>query len=143
MQAVQLVLGDPVYAAGLRDALTRTGPWSIAFRNAPDPSQCCVLVLDEEAFERMARPLAHPERVVLITRTDPPQLSEAWDAGIVSVVSEQDPPGTVLLAIMAAALRVSRLQAVMPVDVESSAPAPGGSIAPAGKGSRLKSLKHN
>jgi hypothetical protein len=143
MQAVQLVLGDPVYAAGLRDALTRTGPWSIDFRDAPDPSRCCVLVVDEDAFDRMARPLPHPERVVLITRMDPPHLSDAWDAGIVSVLSEQDPPGTVLLAIMAAALRVSRLLAVSPAHAASSAPEPGGSIAPAGKGSRLKSLKHN
>ena len=121
MQTVQLVLGDPGYASGLRDALTRTGPWSIGLGEAPDAGRNCVLVVDEAAFERMARPVLHPERVVLITRTDPLRLARAWDAGIVSVVSEEDPPGTVLLAIMAAALRVSRLCPAPPVDFAATA----------------------
>ena len=74
----------------------------------PDPSQHCVLVLDETAFARLPLPLSNPERVVLITRKDPQLLAQAWDAGIVSVVSEEDPLNTVLLAIMAAALRVAK-----------------------------------
>ena len=64
------------------------------------------MVLDEEAFERLPLPLSNPERVVLITRReaqDPQLLAQAWEAGIVSVVSEEDPLSTVLLAIMAAA----------------------------------------
>ena len=44
--------------------------------------------------------------MVLITRQDPQLLAQAWEAGIVSVVSQDDPMSTVLLAIMAAALRV-------------------------------------
>jgi hypothetical protein len=70
-----------------------------------------VLVLDEDALARTALPLPYPERVVLIARKDPQHLSQAWDAGIVSVVSDDDPPSTVLLAIMAAALRVPRSKA--------------------------------
>ncbi len=35
-------------------------------------------------------------------------MAEAWEAGVVSVVSEQDPISTVLLAIMAAGLRVDK-----------------------------------
>jgi hypothetical protein len=35
-------------------------------------------------------------------------MAEAWEAGVVSVVSEQDPVSTVLLAIMAAGLRVDK-----------------------------------
>ena len=62
-------------------------------------------------FNRLPLPLAHPERVVLITRKDPQHLSRAWDAGIVSVVSVDDAPSTVLLAIMAAALRIPKAQA--------------------------------
>jgi hypothetical protein len=66
--------------------------------------------------------------VVLITRKDPQHLSRAWDAGIVSVVSEDDPANTVLLAIMAAALRVPKLQgaaapsAISPTSHSSPAP---------------------
>jgi len=48
-------------------------------------------VLDEAAFARLPLPLSNPERVVLITRKDPQLLAEAWDAGIVSVVSGADP----------------------------------------------------
>jgi len=55
-------------------------------------------------------PLPYPERVVLLTRKDPAHLSHAWEAGIVSLVSPDDPPSTVLLAIMAAALRVPKPQ---------------------------------
>jgi hypothetical protein len=134
MQAVQLVLGDAVYAAGLRDALTRTGPWSVAALAVPDPSQRCVLVLDEEAMARLPLPLAHPERVVLITRKDAQHLSKAWEAGIVSVISDEDPPATVLLAIMAASLRVPRLKESDP----AGAAAEGGAAVDYGK----KSPKH-
>jgi len=66
------------------------------------------MVLDEAAFGRLPFPLENPERVVLITRKDPQLLAQAWDAGIVSVVSADDPVNTVLLAIMAAALRVAK-----------------------------------
>jgi hypothetical protein len=41
-------------------------------------------------------------------------MAEAWDAGIISIVSEQDPISTVLLAIMAAALRVDKPHAFHP-----------------------------
>jgi hypothetical protein len=68
------------------------------------------LVVDETALRRLPLPLAHPERVVLISRQDPQLLAEAWDAGIVSVASLEDSLPTVLLAIMAAALRAAQNQ---------------------------------
>ena len=111
MQTVQFALADAVYAAVLRDALLHTGPWYVVPVADPDPSQKCVVVIDEDAFSRLPLPVPHPERVVLITRKDPQHLSRAWDAGIVSVVSVDDAPNTVLLAIMAAALRVPKAQA--------------------------------
>jgi hypothetical protein len=77
----------------------------------PDPSRKCVLVLDESAFARLALPLSNPERVVLITRKDPQLMAQAWEAGIVSVVSQRDPISTVQLAIMAAALRIEKSHA--------------------------------
>ena len=129
MQAVQLVIAYAVFAAALREALTRSGPWQVVFRQAPDICQKCVLVLDEDAFERLPLPLPNPERVVLITpRKDAQHLSLAWDAGIVSVVVQSDPTSTVLLAIMAAALRVkSQAAAAAPSGISPnhpSSPAP-------------------
>jgi hypothetical protein len=64
--------------------------------------------LDDASFTRLALPLLHPERVVLISRQDPELLAQAWDAGIVSVASVTDSLPTVLLAIMAASLRVAK-----------------------------------
>ena len=49
------------------------------------------MVLDQAALERLPLPLANPERIVLITQRDPHLMAEAWEAGVVSVVSEQDP----------------------------------------------------
>lgn len=111
MQTVQFILADAVYSAALREALVRSGPWHVVRVDDPDPSQMCVVVMDEDAFDRQRLPLSHPERVVLITLRDPQHLSRAWDAGIVSVVSVDDAPSTVQLAIMAAALRVPKAQA--------------------------------
>ena len=108
MQTVQLAIADGMYAAALREALSQSCAWHVEAVGRPDPSRQCVMVLDEAALERLPLPLANPERIVLITQRDPHLLAEAWEAGIVSVVSEQDPISTVLLAIMAAALRVAK-----------------------------------
>jgi hypothetical protein len=108
MQTVQLVLADAVYAASLREALSRSGPWQVDSVDQPDLRRRCVVVLDQLAFDRLPLPLSNPERVVLITRKDSQLLAQAWEAGIISVVSDEDPLPTVLLAIMAAALRVAK-----------------------------------
>lgn len=112
MQTVQLAIMDAVYEAALRDALVRSGPWHVERVDAPKAGERCVLVMDEACLNRVSLPLAYPERIVLLTRKDPAHLSHAWEAGIVSLVSPDDPPGTVLLAIMAAALRVPKPQTV-------------------------------
>jgi hypothetical protein len=108
MRTVQLSLADAGYAAALREALTRTGPWHVEMVDRPDPALPCVLVLDESSFQRLPLPLINPERVVLISQQDPQLLARAWDASIVSVLSTQDSLPTVLLAIMAAALRIGK-----------------------------------
>src|SRR5215472_4925553 len=108
MQTVQLSIADCQYAAGLREVLCRNCAWHVELVERPDQSQSSVLVIDEAAFERLPLPLSNPERVVLITRHDPELLARAWDAGIVSVVSHADPTATVMLAVMAAALRVDK-----------------------------------
>ncbi len=110
LQKVQVAIAAGPYAESVRGALSRGCAWHVEFVDRPDPSQPCVLVLDESALESLPLPVANPERVVLITRKDPQSLAEAWDAGIVSVVSESDPLNTVLLAVMAAGLRIAKTQ---------------------------------
>lgn len=111
MQMVQVALSRAAYADALRDALAQD--W--AFRDcqvlrvdAPDLQKQGVIVVDSDALERLQHPLPNPERVVLIARHDPQQLSRAWNAGIVSVVYDNDPLSTAMLAIMAARFRVSK-----------------------------------
>lgn len=128
MQTVQFALADAAYAAALQNALVRSGPWQVLPMQNPDPGRKCVVVMDEESLHRLPLPLAHPERVVLITRKDPQHLSRAWEAGIVSVVSVDDAPSTVLLAIMAAALRIPKAQAA---PGSASGISPSRSVAPA------------
>jgi hypothetical protein len=109
MQTVQLAISDAAYLAALREALSHSCAWKVEPIDLPAASRSCVLAMDEQAFERIPLPLANPERVVLITRKDTHQLmAQAWEAGIVSVVHTDDPLDTVLLAIMAAALRVAK-----------------------------------
>ena len=108
MQKIQLAIADSAYEAALREALVRSGPWHVESVETPQPAEKCVLVMDEVRLNQVPLPLPFPERVVLLTRKDPANLSHAWDAGIVSLVSPDDPPGTILLAIMAAALRVPK-----------------------------------
>jgi hypothetical protein len=133
MQSVQLSIADGRYAATVREALSRSCAWQIEAVEQPDLSRHGVMVLDEQAFARLPLPLSNPERVVLIAhkKPEPSQLAlaQAWEAGIVSVVSEEDPLNTVLLAIMAAALRVEKptfttSSEISPTSTGQSAPIP-------------------
>jgi len=108
METIQLAISDRPYATALREALLRNGPWQVSCVDKPDPDEPGVIVLDTVTLEQMALPIANPERVVLITRNDPGHLSDAWDAGVLSVVFEKDPISTAMLAIMSARLRVPR-----------------------------------
>jgi hypothetical protein len=108
MQTVQLAIADGMYAAALREALSHSCAWHVESVDRPDPARPCVMVLDQAALEHLPQPLSNPERIVLITRRDTQPMAEAWEAGIISIVSEQDPISTVLLAIMAAGLRVDK-----------------------------------
>jgi hypothetical protein len=109
MQTVQLSIADPAYGAALREAVAHSCAWHVEPVAVPDPSQPGVMVLDWSTFSRLPLPLSNPERVVLIGPQEPQVLAQAWDAGIVSVVSRGDPIDTVLMAIMAAALRVDKV----------------------------------
>jgi len=108
MQTIQLSIADPAYGAALRDALVHSCAWHVETADRPDPLWPGVMVLDWTMFGTLPLPLSNPERVVLIGPQNPQVLAEAWNAGIVSVVSQDDPIDTVLMAIMAAALRVEK-----------------------------------
>ena len=130
MQTVQLAITDGAYAAAVQEALSHSCAWHVEAVDRPDPTRLGVLVLDQPALERLPLPLANPERIVLIVHKDPELLAQAWEAGIVSVISEEDPMNTVLLAIMAAGLRVEKphslhfLSGISPSSGETSAPEP-------------------
>jgi hypothetical protein len=131
LQTVQLSIGDGTYAAAVREAVARSCAWHVELVERPDPWLNSVLVLDEASFERLPLPLPNPERIVLIARKEPGLLAEAWAAGIVSVVSKDDSISTVLLAIMAAALRVTRFHnAPVPSGISPSIGSTCESLAP-------------
>lgn len=108
METVQLTIGDAPYASALRELLERNSACAVCCVEVPDPKQDGVIVVDADGLDRLPFPLLNPERVVLITRNDSEHLSQAWDAGIRSVVFNEDPLSTAVLAIMAAELRVPK-----------------------------------
>jgi len=108
METIQLAISNRSYAAALRDLLARNPGWRIVVADAPDPAMEGVMVVDSESLERLPQHIARPERIVLITQKDAPHLARAWEAGIVSVVYDNEPINTALLAIMAARLRVAK-----------------------------------
>jgi hypothetical protein len=88
--------------------LERSGTRQVRCVPLPDPRQEGVLVIDCRALEALPLELVNPDRIVLITRNDSQHLSQAWNAGIRSVVFSDDPLSTAVLAIMAAELRVTK-----------------------------------
>jgi hypothetical protein len=106
MYNVQLALGNAPYAAVLYDLLTTTESCKVSKVERPDERQPGVLVVNPDTMDCMPMPLDRPERVVLITPNDEKRLERAWQAGIRCVVFDSDPPRTMALAVMAAALRV-------------------------------------
>jgi len=108
MDTIQVAIANERYATALRELLARSAGWKVLSVDVPDPRIEGVIVLDAQALDRLPSQTANPERVVLIARNDPGALARAWEAGIVSVVSENDPMSTAMLAIMAARLQVAK-----------------------------------
>jgi len=105
MNCIQLALSNVAKADLLRGLLCRTTQMPVHCVESPSIEEACVVVVDPSHLRMLPAPLAFPERVVLITKNDPNHLKDAWEAGINSVVSDQDPPNTVVLAILSACLR--------------------------------------
>ena len=108
METVQLAITNGTYATTLRELLARNAGWKALIVESPNTRAEGVIVLDTLALESLPSGFPNPERVVLITQNEPQLLARAWEAGIVSVVFENDPMDTALLAIMAARLNVGK-----------------------------------
>lgn len=106
MYTVQLAVGNAPYGATLSDLLTHTESCSVTPVDKPDPNQPGVMVVNEKTVDSLPSPIERPERIVLITPNEARRLERAWQAGIRCVVFDSDPPRTMALAVMAAALRV-------------------------------------
>jgi hypothetical protein len=106
MYTVQLAVGNAPYGAVLSDLLMHTENCSVTAMDKPDPRQPGVMVVNEKTIESLPTPIERPERIVLITPNEARGLERAWQAGIRSVIFDSDPPRTMALAVMAAALRV-------------------------------------
>jgi hypothetical protein len=105
MGSIQVSLSDAARAEALCALLERSTQTPVLRVERPDLEAACVAVLDEPTFQGLARPIEHADRIVLITRNDAVHLKEAWEAGVHSVLSEQDPLNTVVLAVLATCLR--------------------------------------
>ena len=108
IEHVQVAIANAAYAAALRDMLRRSGAADVECVEVPDPKLGGVLVLDAECLESLPVALINPDRIVLIAQNDPRSLARAWEIGVSSVVFENDPLSTTVLAVMSAALRSAK-----------------------------------
>jgi hypothetical protein len=119
METIQLAIASPTYATALRELLVRNAGWFVRVVDVPDTRHDGVIVLDTAALNGLPGDVPNPERIVLVTQNEPRLLAQAWEAGIVSVVFENDPMNTALLAIMSAQLRVGKAARPGPADSAS------------------------
>jgi hypothetical protein len=105
MASIQLVLSDAAKAEALRGVLARSAQREVVCLDNPDLQSACVVVVDQQRFACLHQPLTHPDKIVLLAHNDPVSLKEAWDAGVSSVVTDQDSLNTLVLAILAVCLR--------------------------------------
>ncbi|MGC8761763.1 MAG: hypothetical protein ACP5VC_17545 [Bryobacteraceae bacterium] len=103
--SIQVSLTDADRARALCELLQRSTQTPVVCTDRPDLENACAVVLDRDSFHRLPQPLEHADRIVLITSNDATHLKEAWEAGVHSVLSEQDPLNTVVLAVLATCLR--------------------------------------
>lgn len=114
MTSIQLALSNTELTDTLRTQLVRSSGFPVRCVDCPDPADGGVIVVDPEHFQTLHAPIAHPERVVLITSDDPSLLKSAWEAGVNSVVFDRDTVQTLVLAILSACLRTGQTKPVRP-----------------------------
>jgi hypothetical protein len=109
---IQIAMSDTPFRSALCRMLTSSASCEVICVEEPDTASGGVLVVDTDHLKRLPLPLRQPERVVLVTHDEPgmlgQKLSQAWEAGVHSVVYDRDPLSTVVLAILAAKLRATK-----------------------------------
>lgn len=109
MKTIQLALHDSEYLESLRSLLLRDGTHRVYVVDHPDLRLDGVVVIDGNRSENLAFLDGEPERFVVITRKGSDHLAIIWDAGVRHVVFEGDSPSTAHLAIIAAEMRLPRV----------------------------------
>ncbi len=105
MASIQLALSDVAKASALSNLLARSTHVPVLCVAKPDFATACVVVMDGQRFSADPVAAQHADLVVLITRNDEGHLRAAWEAGVNTVLSDQDPLNTVVLAVLGACLR--------------------------------------
>lgn len=109
MKTIQLALHDSEYTQSLRSLLLRDGTHRVYVVDQPDLRLDGVVVIDGNCSENLAFLDGEPDRFVIITRKGSDHLARIWDAGVRHVVFEGDSPSTAHLAIIAAEMRLPRV----------------------------------
>ena len=105
MASIQLALTDLAKASALTNLPARSAHVPVFCVEEPDFATACVVVMDGQRFSKHPAAAENADRVVLITRNDEGHLRAAWEAGVNTVLSDQDPLNTVVLAVLGACLR--------------------------------------
>jgi hypothetical protein len=105
---IQLAISDTSYRVALEDLLARHADWQVTCVEDPDLGLPGVVVVDRQHLDQLPNPLDGADRIVLITQKAPGEIARAWESGVTSVVYDNDPLGTAVLAILAARLRCAK-----------------------------------
>jgi len=106
MTTVQIIMANRKYATELERLLVRDGRHRVLQVDAPDECEAGVVVMDSGSFHEFQEAPCHPEQVVLVVGHEEGLLTKAWEAGLRSVVYDDEPIQTALLAVIAAELRL-------------------------------------
>lgn len=101
---VQIAIGDPDLAVRLREVLLQLGNLDVECTPKPDFSTPGVIVVSPEQLPSALTDASGPERVVVLAPKNHGGLPGLWDAGVRSVVYDNEPVSMVVLAVSAAQL---------------------------------------
>lgn len=113
MNTVQIVMTNHGYASELESLLVRDGRHRVLRVDSPDMEEPGVVVMDADSFREFSGATRQPDEVVLVAGREASLLARAWEAGLRSVVYDDEPVQTALLAVIAAELRLLK-QAGLP-----------------------------